>query len=106
MTQDERWGKGTLRRRLSSRQITAIPPVTTPKNVSSTANWLKQNKKLLNAGEMKENRVPLFEKLGGHFCNRPLCVWSGRLFGATPQCAWSGGAIKKECCCSSTPRIR
>lgn len=30
-------------------------------------------------------------------------VGSGRLFGASPQCALSGGAIKKECCCSSTP---
>ncbi len=26
-------------------------------------DWLKNNKKLLNAGEMKEDRVALFEKL-------------------------------------------
>lgn len=26
-------------------------------------NWLKHNKKLLNAGEMKEDRVEMFQKL-------------------------------------------
>ena len=26
-------------------------------------NWLKQNRKLLNAGKMKEKRVSMFEKL-------------------------------------------
>ena len=26
------------------------------------------------------------------------CAWGAEgSFGATPQCAWSGGAIKKEC---------
>ena len=55
--------KGTLRR-TSSSQITAIPRAITPKEERFIyCNWLKHNKKLLNAGEMKENRVALFEKL-------------------------------------------
>lgn len=34
-----------------------------------------------------------------------VCVERKALM-ATDICAWSGEAIKKECCCSSTPRIR
>ena len=35
-------------------------------------NWLKQNRKLMNAGKMKEDRVDMFEKLleMGERCRR------------------------------------
>lgn len=34
-----------------------------PEEQGQYCNWLKHNKKLLNAGEMKEDRVVLFEEL-------------------------------------------
>lgn len=34
-----------------------------PEERGKYCNWLKHNKKLLNDGEMKEDRVALFEKL-------------------------------------------
>ena len=63
MTQDELWLKKyqevkafieTNRRNLSRHN---------PEERFKYCNWLKHNKKLLNAGEMKEDRVPLFKNL-------------------------------------------
>lgn len=34
-----------------------------PEERGKYCNWIKHNKKLLNAGEMKEDRVALFENL-------------------------------------------
>lgn len=34
-----------------------------PEERGRYCNWIKHNKKLMNAGEMKEDRVVLFEKL-------------------------------------------
>ena len=34
-----------------------------PEERGKYCNWLKHNKKLLNDGEMKEDRVALFEKM-------------------------------------------
>lgn len=34
-----------------------------PEERGRYCNWIKHNKKLMNAGEMKEDRVLLFEKL-------------------------------------------
>lgn len=34
-----------------------------PEERGQYVNWIKHNKKLMNAGEMKEERVELFEKL-------------------------------------------
>lgn len=34
-----------------------------PEERGRYVNWIKHNKKLMNAGEMKEERIALFEKL-------------------------------------------
>ena len=63
MTQDERWmGRYTeVKNFIESNHRN--PSRHNPEDRFKYGNWLKHNKKLLNAGEMKEDRVPLFEKL-------------------------------------------
>lgn len=51
---------------------------------------------------MQTIQVGGFGRRCWRFSGCTACVGSGRLFGATPQCAWNG-EIKKEYCCSSTP---
>lgn len=63
MTQDERW----LERYTEVKSFIELnhrnPSRHNPEERFKYCNWLKHNKKLLKAGEMKENRVALFEKL-------------------------------------------
>ena len=63
MTQDERW----LERYTEVKDFIELnhrnPSRHNPEERFKYCNWLKHNKKLLNAGEMKEDRVALFEKL-------------------------------------------
>jgi hypothetical protein len=63
ITQNELWLK-------KYQEVTAFietnhrnPSRHNPEERFKYCNWLKHNKKLLNAGEMKEDRVVLFEKL-------------------------------------------
>lgn len=63
MTQDERW----LERYTEVKSFIELnhrnPSRHNTEERFKYCNWLKHNKKLLKAGEMKENRVALFEKL-------------------------------------------
>ena len=63
MTQDERW----LERYIGVMDFIELyhrnPSRHNPEERFKYCNWLKHNKKLLNAGEMKEDRVALFENL-------------------------------------------
>lgn len=63
MNQDEIWQK-------KYREVIAFietnkrnPSRYDPEERGRYCNWIKHNKKLLNAGEMKEDRVALFEQL-------------------------------------------
>lgn len=63
MNQDEIWQK-------KYREVIAFietnkrnPSRYDPEERGRYCNWIKHNKKLLNAGEMKEDRVALFENL-------------------------------------------
>lgn len=63
MNQDEIWQK-------KYREVIAFietnkrnPSRYDPEERGKYCNWIKHNKKLLNAGEMKEDRVALFENL-------------------------------------------
>lgn len=63
MTQDERW-LAKYQEVLSFIQTNHRNPSRyDPEEWGQYCNWIKHNKKLLNAGEMKEDRVALFEKL-------------------------------------------
>lgn len=63
MNQDEIWQK-------KYREVIAFietnkrnPSRYDPEERGRYCNWIRHNKKLLNAGEMKEDRVALFEQL-------------------------------------------
>ena len=63
MTQDELWNS-------KYQEIVAFietnkrnPSKYNPEERYKYCNWIKHNKKLFNAGEMKQERVELFEKL-------------------------------------------
>ena len=63
MTQDEIWNN-------KYKEVVAFietnkrnPSRYDPEERGKYCNWIKHNKKLLNAGEMKEERGVLFEKL-------------------------------------------
>lgn len=63
MTQDERW-LSKYQELLSFIETNHRNPSRyDPKERGKYCNWIKHNKKLLNSGEMKEDRVALFEKL-------------------------------------------
>ena len=63
MTQDELWLKKYQEVRDFIETNHRNPSRHNPEERFKYLNWLKHNKKLLNAGEMKEDRVALFENL-------------------------------------------
>lgn len=63
MTQDELWLKKYQEVRDFIESNRRNPSRYDPEERGKYYNWIKHNKKLLKAGEMKEDRVSLFEKL-------------------------------------------
>lgn len=63
MTQDELWLKKYQEVKAFIETHHRNPSRYNPEERGQFCNWLKHNKKLLNAGEMKENRVVQFENL-------------------------------------------
>lgn len=65
MTQDEAWMKKYQEVMAFIETNHRNPSSHNPEERGLYLNWLKQNKKMMNAGKMKEERVPLFLKLLG-----------------------------------------
>ena len=63
MTQDEAWLKKYQEVMTFFETNHRNPSRYNPEERGSYCNWLKQNRKLLNAGKMKEERKALFLKL-------------------------------------------
>ena len=63
MTQDGRWMERNIEMKDFIESNHRNPSRHNPEERFKFCNWLKHNKKLLNADEMKEDRVALFEKL-------------------------------------------
>ena len=63
MTQDEQWLKKYHEVKVFIKTTHRNPSHHNPEERFKYCNWLKYNKKLLNAGVMQEERVALFEKL-------------------------------------------
>ena len=63
MTQDELWLKKYQEVKAFIETHHRNPSRHNPEERFKYCNWLKHNKKLLNAGEMKEDRVALFKNL-------------------------------------------
>ena len=63
MTQDERWLERYTEVMDFIESNHRNPSRYCPEERFKYCNWLKQNKKLLNAREMKEYRVALFEQM-------------------------------------------
>ena len=63
MTQDARWLERHTEVKAFIESNHRNPSRHSPEERFKYCNWLKHNKNLLKAGEMKENRVDLFEKL-------------------------------------------
>ena len=63
MTQDELWLKKYQEVKAFIETNHRNPSRHNPEERFKYCNWLKHNKKLLNAGEMKEDRVALFVNL-------------------------------------------
>lgn len=63
MTQDEVWMKKYQEVMTFIETNYRNPSRHNPEERGLYLNWLKQNRKLLNAGKMKEERVALFAKL-------------------------------------------
>ena len=63
MTQDEQWLKKYQEEKDFIETNHRNPSRHNLEERFKYCNWLKHNKKLLNAGELKEDRVVLFEKL-------------------------------------------
>ena len=63
MTQDELWLKKYQEVKDFIESNHRNPSRHNPEERFKYCNWLKHNKKLLNAGEMKEERVEAFKKL-------------------------------------------
>ena len=63
MTQDERCLERYTKVKSFIESNHRNPSRHNPEERFKFCNWLKHNKTLLNAGEMKEDRVALFEKL-------------------------------------------
>ena len=72
MTQDERWLERYTEVKAVIETNHRNPSRHNTEERFKYCNWLKHNKKLLNAGEMKKDRVVLFEKLleMGEKCRR------------------------------------
>ncbi len=63
MTQNERWLERYTEAKAFIESNHRNPSRHSPEERFKYCNWLKHNKKLLNAGEMKEDRVALFNQL-------------------------------------------
>lgn len=63
MTHDERWLERYTEVKAFIESNHRNPSRHNPEERFKYCNWLKHNKKLLNAGEMKEDRRVLFENL-------------------------------------------
>lgn len=63
MTQDEIWLSKYLEVLSFIETYHRNPSRYDPEERGKYCNWIKHNKKLLNAGEMKEDRVALFNQL-------------------------------------------
>lgn len=63
MTQDELWLSKYQEIMSFMEQNHRRPSKYNPEERYKYCNWIKHNKKLLNAGEMKQERVEMFEKL-------------------------------------------
>ena len=63
MTQDERWQERYTEVKAFIESNLRNPSRHNPEERFKYCNWLKHNKTLLNAGEMKEDIVAPFEKL-------------------------------------------
>lgn len=63
MTQAERWLERYTEVKDFIESNHRNPSRHNPEERFKYCNWLKHNNRLLNAGEMKEDRVALFEKL-------------------------------------------
>jgi hypothetical protein len=63
MTQDERWMERYTKVKDFIESNHRNTSRHNPEERCKYCNWLKHNKKLLNAGELKEDRVALFERL-------------------------------------------
>ena len=63
MTQDELWQRKYAKVVAFIEKNKRNPSRYDPEERGKSVNWIKHNKKLMKAGEMKEERVVLFEKL-------------------------------------------
>lgn len=63
MTQDELWQRKYAKEVAFIEKNKRNPSRYDPEERRKYVNWIKHNKKLMKAGEMKEERVVLFEKL-------------------------------------------
>ena len=63
MTQDALWLKKYQEVKAFIETHHRNPSRYNPEERGKYCNWIKHNKKLINAGEMKEDRVALFENL-------------------------------------------
>lgn len=63
MTQDERWFAKYNEVKTFIESNHRNPSKHDPEECFKYYNWLKHNRQLMNAGEMKEDRAELFKKL-------------------------------------------
>ena len=63
MTQDELWMQRYLEVKAFIETNRRNPSRYDPEERGRYYNWIKHNRKVLNAGGMKEDRIPLFEGL-------------------------------------------
>ena len=63
MTQDELWNSKYQEIIMFIETNKRNPSKHNPEERYKYCNWIKHNKKLLNAGEMKQERVEMFKKL-------------------------------------------
>ena len=63
MTQDEKWMAKYNEVRSFIETYKRNPSRYNPEERYKYCNWIKHNKKLLNSGDLKEERVALFERL-------------------------------------------
>lgn len=63
MTQDELWMQRYLEVKAFIETNRRNPSRYDPEERGRYYNWIKHNRKVLNAGGMKEDRIPLFEDL-------------------------------------------
>ena len=79
MTHDERWAQMLKAYRNYILKKHRCPSKYKPED-RQLYNWIKHNRKLMNAGEMKEERVKLFQEL-------------------LAECVAYGGGVRVGACC-------